>query len=351
MVEFVSANPTGPMHVGHARNAAYGDALARMLELRGAARRARVLRQRRRLAGAQVRRVDPGARARRGGRPRTATRASTWPSSPRAARRTRPSATRRELGRAAVAMMVERDARLAGGVRRAATSTTGPTRARCTRATRARWRTRSGAARSEHGHTYTQRRRAVAAHAPSFGDDKDRVLVRSNGEHTYFASDIAYHQDKRERGFERQIDVWGADHHGYVLRMKAAYAALGGDPDELELLIMQLVHLRALGRARADVKARGRVRHARGARRGDRRRRRALVPARALARHDRRPRPRPGARAVQREPRLLRAVRARADRLDARRRPGRASGVAAAARADGRGAAAPSAAARQPSAR
>ena len=76
-----------------------------------------------------------------------------------------------------------------------------------------------------------------------FGDDKDRVLLRSSGEHTYFASDIAYHQDKRERGFERQIDVWGADHHGYMLRMKAAYEALGGDPDELELLIMQLVHL------------------------------------------------------------------------------------------------------------
>jgi arginyl-tRNA synthetase len=76
-----------------------------------------------------------------------------------------------------------------------------------------------------------------------FGDDKDRVLVRSNGEHTYFASDIAYHQYKRERGFDRQIDVWGADHHGYVSRMKAAYEALGGDPEQLELLIMQLVHL------------------------------------------------------------------------------------------------------------
>ena len=67
--------------------------------------------------------------------------------------------------------------------------------------------------------------------------------MRSSGEHTYFASDIAYHQDKRERGFERQIDVWGADHHGYIARMKAAYAALGGDPDHLELLTMQLVHL------------------------------------------------------------------------------------------------------------
>jgi arginyl-tRNA synthetase len=76
-----------------------------------------------------------------------------------------------------------------------------------------------------------------------FGDDKDRVLERSSGDHTYFASDIAYHQEKRERGFDRLIDVWGADHHGYVQRMKAAYGALGGEPDKLELLIMQFVHL------------------------------------------------------------------------------------------------------------
>ena len=92
------------------------------------------------------------------------------------------------------------------------------------------------------GHTY-RAEGALWLRSTEYGDDKDRVLVRSNGEHTYFASDIAYHQDKRERGFDRQIDVWGADHHGYVARMKAAYQALGGDPEHLELLIMQLVHL------------------------------------------------------------------------------------------------------------
>ena len=107
----------------------------------------------------------------------------------------------------------------------------------------------------ELGHTYTSEG-ALWLRTTEFGDDKDRVLVRSNGEHTYFASDIAYHQDKRERGFERQIDVWGADHHGYVLRMKAAYEALGGDPRELELLIMQLVHLvRAGERAQMSKRA------------------------------------------------------------------------------------------------
>src|SRR5262249_41472723 len=82
---------------------------------------------------------------------------------------------------------------------------------------------------------------AVWLRTSDYGDDKDRVLVRSDGEYTYFAADIAYHQEKRERGFEHQIDVFGADHHGYVARLKAAYAALGGDPEQLELLIMQLV--------------------------------------------------------------------------------------------------------------
>jgi arginyl-tRNA synthetase len=94
----------------------------------------------------------------------------------------------------------------------------------------------------QQGHTYRSEG-ALWLRTTQFGDDKDRVLVRSSGEHTYFASDIAYHQDKRERGYQRQIDVWGADHHGYVARMKAAYEALGGDPGHLEMLIMQLVHL------------------------------------------------------------------------------------------------------------
>jgi arginyl-tRNA synthetase len=106
----------------------------------------------------------------------------------------------------------------------------------------------------EQGRTY-RRDGALWLRTTEFGDDKDRVLVRSNGEHTYFASDIAYHQGKRERGFDRQIDVWGADHHGYLQRMKAAYEALGGDREHLELLIMQLVHLVRAG-ARAQMSKR-----------------------------------------------------------------------------------------------
>ncbi|TNF35021.1 MAG: arginine--tRNA ligase [Gammaproteobacteria bacterium] len=76
-----------------------------------------------------------------------------------------------------------------------------------------------------------------------FGDEKDRVVVRDNGQTTYFASDIAYHMDKMERGFERVVDIWGADHHGYVPRVKAALKALGDDPDKLDVLLVQFAVL------------------------------------------------------------------------------------------------------------
>jgi arginyl-tRNA synthetase len=76
-----------------------------------------------------------------------------------------------------------------------------------------------------------------------FGDDKDRVLERSTGEPTYFAADVAYHEDKVMRGFDRMINVLGADHHGYIGRMKAGLSALGVDPDRLEVPILQFVHI------------------------------------------------------------------------------------------------------------
>jgi arginyl-tRNA synthetase len=242
LVEFVSANPTGPLHVGHARNAAYGDALARILALQGhRVEREFYVND----AGSQVRKLGESiqALARRQEVPedgykgdyvvelaaRLAEAASMDPMA---------------LGRAAVAIVIE-------GIR-ASLSAFGVGEFDV-------WSYESTlhdgdpspvmhtlALLEEHGHTYRSEG-ALWLRTTDFGDDKDRVLVRSSGEHTYFASDIAYHQDKRERGFERQIDVWGADHHGYVLRMKAAYEALGGDPAELELLIMQLVHLVSSG--------------------------------------------------------------------------------------------------------
>lgn len=80
--------------------------------------------------------------------------------------------------------------------------------------------------------------------ASQFGDEKDRVVQRSNGgEITYFASDIAYHREKFERGFNQLIDVWGADHHGYVPRLKAVIKALGHEPDDLQVVLVQMVSL------------------------------------------------------------------------------------------------------------
>lgn len=76
-----------------------------------------------------------------------------------------------------------------------------------------------------------------------FGDDKDRVVKRSNGEYTYFASDIAYHYNKIKRGYDIAIDIWGADHHGYIPRVKAAIQALGKNPDWLDVVLIQLVKL------------------------------------------------------------------------------------------------------------
>ncbi len=76
-----------------------------------------------------------------------------------------------------------------------------------------------------------------------FGDEKDRVVVRDNGQSTYFASDIAYHMNKLERGFDRVIDIWGADHHGYIPRVKAALQALGDDVEKLDVLLVQFAIL------------------------------------------------------------------------------------------------------------
>jgi arginyl-tRNA synthetase len=242
LVEFVSANPTGPMHVGHARNAAYGDALARMLALQGhRVEREFYIND----AGSQVRKLGESIQALARGQAvpedgykgeyvvelaaQLADAASMDPV---------------QAGRAAVEIVIAsiRASLAAFGVGEfdvwsyeSALHEGDPSPVAHTLAIL-----------EQHGHVYRSEG-ARWLRTTDFGDDKDRVLVRSSGEHTYFASDIAYHQDKRERGFERQIDVWGADHHGYVLRMKAAYEALGGDPAELELLIMQLVHLMSSG--------------------------------------------------------------------------------------------------------
>ena len=260
LVEFVSANPTGPMHVGHARNAAYGDALGRLLAFHGhEVEREFYVND----AGSQVGKLGESilALARgeevpedgyRGAYVEQLVQLAEGPSSAPAG-----AAARTVEGRATVP--VEGEAITSMGLGHAAVAVMVGAMQESLAAFNVEgfdhWayesRLHEGdpspvahtlAILEQAGHTYRDEG-ALWLRTTDYGDDKDRVLVRSNGEHTYFASDIAYHQDKRERGFDRQIDVWGADHHGYVGRMKAAYAALGGDPEHLDLLIMQLVHL------------------------------------------------------------------------------------------------------------
>jgi len=238
LVEFVSANPTGPMHVGHARNAAYGDALARVLTLYGH----QVVREFYvNDAGSQVRKLGESIQAlARGEEVPEGGYKGEYVKQLAADFAEAASIPPAELGHMAVEAMVANMQSSLGafGVEtfdhwayESALLSGQPSAVE-----------HSLAILEAEGQTYRSEG-ALWLRTTSHGDDKDRVLVRSSGEHTYFASDIAYHQDKRERGFQRQIDVWGADHHGYVARMKAAYEALGGDPEHVEMLIMQLVHL------------------------------------------------------------------------------------------------------------
>ena len=106
------------------------------------------------------------------------------------------------------------------------------------------------------GHVY-ESEGATWLRTTTFGDDKDRVLIRSDGDSTYFLSDIAYHREKLDRGSDRLIDVLGADHHGYVERLRAGLAALGYDPNALEVAIMQLVHVVEGGERAQMSKRRG----------------------------------------------------------------------------------------------
>ncbi|MGC4029403.1 MAG: arginine--tRNA ligase [Steroidobacteraceae bacterium] len=92
------------------------------------------------------------------------------------------------------------------------------------------------------GHLY-EKDGALWFRATTFGDEKDRVVVRENGVKTYFASDIAYHLDKRERGFDVLLDIWGSDHHGYIARVKAGLAAMGEPQESLEVQLVQFVSL------------------------------------------------------------------------------------------------------------
>jgi arginyl-tRNA synthetase len=233
-VEFVSANPTGPLHVGHARNAAYGDALARLFSFVGHdVTREFYIND----FGSQVANFGRSVQARARGE-EVPEDGYVGDYVATLALEISDAATRPvdEVGREAVAMMVARarDSLHAFGVEFDVWFSEESLHPEGVR--------HGFDVLRDQGHTY-ENDGALWLRTTDFGDDKDRVIERSTGEHTYFASDIAYAQNKRERGFDRMVYVLGADHHGYIARMRAAYEALGGEPDRLDLLIMQFVHL------------------------------------------------------------------------------------------------------------
>ncbi len=236
-VEFVSANPTGPVHVGGTRNAAYGDALARLLELRGhRVHREFYVNDH----GTQVQRLGQSIKARaRGEDPPEGGYQGAYVID--LAQRIEGAADLplEEVTRLGVQLMV---AHAQESLSRFRIEFDTWFSERSLHEGEPSLVEHSFDVLARQGRTFRQDG-ALWLRTTDFGDDKDRVLERSSGDHTYFASDIAYHQEKLERGFDLLIDVWGADHHGYVPRMHAAFQALGGRPEQLELLIMQFVHL------------------------------------------------------------------------------------------------------------
>ena len=234
-VEFVSANPTGPITVASGRHAAYGDSLCRILEFAGnEVEREYYVND----FGSQIERFAESIRARAKG--------EEPPEDGYQGEYVKELADRidgaaempaDELARRGVEIVLDQV--------RATLERFG---VHMDRFSSERANHESGAVQAaldlleEREHVYPLDG-AVWLRTTAFGDDKDRVLMRSNGEFTYLAADIAYHADKLERGYDRAIDIWGADHHGHVVRMRAAWEILGGDPERLELLIMQLVNL------------------------------------------------------------------------------------------------------------
>ena len=236
-VEFVSANPTGPVHVGGTRNAVYGDALARLLSFVGhKVQREYYVND----AGSQIRALGVSVQARaRGEEPPEDGYQGQYIIALAADIPGAGDLPVDEVARLAVELMVAEAERSLARLRVVFDDWLHETTLHAG--------SPSPVARALEILDCDRRTfisdEALWLRTTEFGDDKDRVLERSSGEHTYFASDIAYHQDKLDRGFDLMIDVWGADHHGYIGRMQAAIAALGHDPACLELLIMQLVHL------------------------------------------------------------------------------------------------------------
>jgi arginyl-tRNA synthetase len=237
IVEFVSANPTGPLVAASGRHAAYGDALARILEHLGhEVWREYYFND----AGGQIRLLGESVRAR--------ARGEDVPEGGYQGDYVRDLAERLpgsaesepdELARAAVEILL---GRIKGTLERYGVSFDAYFSERDLHTGSPSAVEQALAQLEEAGHTYRSEG-AQWLRTTTFGDDKDRVVVRSTGEPTYLAGDIAYLQDKRSRGFERQLMPVGSDHHAYVRELKAAMAALGGDPEMVEVPLLQFVHL------------------------------------------------------------------------------------------------------------
>jgi len=237
LIEFVSANPTGPLHVGGGRHAAYGDALVRLLETAGhEVEREFYVND----AGGQISRFAASISARMRGEPIPEEGYEgdyVGELGEQMAAEGIDAGDLEAIGNRGVELILDevRGTLDRFGVRFDNWFSE--------RDLYSRGEVDTALAQLERqGHTYRSDD-ALWLRTTSFDDDKDRVLIRANGEPTYLAADVAYHWDKLERGFGRLINVLGADHHGYVPRVRAAIAALGADPERFEALIMRLVHI------------------------------------------------------------------------------------------------------------
>ena len=233
-IEFVSANPTGPLHIGNGRWASYGDALWRLFNRCGyRADREYYLNDR----GVQMQLFADSLAARKAG--------EELPD----------DGYQGDYVREWAAEMPDDADPFQWGYQRVRENLAASLASMGVEFERwfsERSLVDSGAIEAtlddlrDHGVVY-EADGAVWLRSTDFGDDKDRVLVRSDGEYTYVLPDIAYHRDKFARGYELLIDVWGADHHGYVSRLRAGMQALGHQPDELEIILGQLVTLKRGG--------------------------------------------------------------------------------------------------------
>ena len=241
-VEFVSANPTGPLHVGHGRGAALGDGIAALLEWTGhAVTREFYIND----AGVQIDRVVESlwARIRREPVPEQGYHGEYLVEAAERAAAALPATLL--AGSFEAAQSALRDFILADQ-RKEQDELLADLGVRFDRHTSERSMYSSGrveallAELEARGLSY-DKEGALWLRTEPHGDDKDRVLKKSDGTLTYLTPDLAYHRDKHERGFARAIDVWGADHHGYIPRMRAALRALGYPDEFFEVVLVQLV--------------------------------------------------------------------------------------------------------------